>query len=205
MITIRMIKAINAAAGKQKHILVLFCSFQQVSFLTEALATQGYLVGVALWAYKGTKSASSGKSALLFFQTARWQKSTNCCGMPFWKLSGRNWSIAFVFVYCGYFSTASQFSKVSWDRNACWMFSPFFIMAHSFPISGSDHSPFTTFINKLTTVSSKLRSGQKLIPPYNPAVHFQCPAWDHLWLHISVFVQLEQFKQDTVCLLGKAC
>lgn len=61
MITIRMIKAINAAAGKRKHTLVLFCSFQQVSFLTEALATQGYLFEVALWAHKGSKSASSGK------------------------------------------------------------------------------------------------------------------------------------------------
>lgn len=100
------------------------------------------------------------------WRTARWQKSRKCCGMPFWKLSGRNWSIDFVFVYCGYFSTASsQFSKASWDRNACWMFRLFFIIAHSFPISGSDHSPFTTFISKLTIVSSsKLRSGRKLIP-----------------------------------------
>lgn len=69
MITIRMIKAINAAAGKRKHTLVLFCSFQQVSFLTEALATQGYLFEVALWAHKGSKSASSGKSGQFFFCT----------------------------------------------------------------------------------------------------------------------------------------
>lgn len=62
-----MIKAINAAAGKRKHTLVLFCSFQQVSFLTEALATQGYLFEVALWAHKGSKSASSGKSGQFFF------------------------------------------------------------------------------------------------------------------------------------------
>lgn len=57
-----MIKAINAAAGKQKHTLVVFCSFQQVSILTEALVAQGYLAEVALWAHKGNKSASGGKS-----------------------------------------------------------------------------------------------------------------------------------------------